>query len=128
MTLLYLHGSPGGVANWAVCSSLPHYYLAAVWLCVRTQRDYLLGKMKEVEQKLSASKGVRQATERERRLASAANKLKVQGCESCIPLCCCHTLGLTLATAGWPAPLASLPCLWSALHASTLVQPAHTLV
>ena len=34
--------------------------------------------MKEVEQKLSASKGVRQATERERRLASAANKLKVR--------------------------------------------------
>jgi hypothetical protein len=33
--------------------------------------------MREVEQKLSASKGVRQATERERRLASAANKLKV---------------------------------------------------
>lgn len=43
----------------------------------RSQRDYLLGKMREVEQKLSASKGVRQATERERRLASAANKLKV---------------------------------------------------
>lgn len=43
----------------------------------RSQRDYLLGKIKEVEQKLSASKGVRQATERERKLASAANKLKV---------------------------------------------------
>lgn len=47
-----------------------------VTLC-RSQRDYLLSKIKEVEQKLSASKGVRQATERERRLASAANKLKV---------------------------------------------------
>ena len=35
--------------------------------------------MKEVEQKLSASKGMRQATERERKLASAANKLKVCG-------------------------------------------------
>jgi hypothetical protein len=44
----------------------------------RSQRDYLLGKIKEVEQKLSASKGVRQATERERKLASAANKLKVR--------------------------------------------------
>jgi hypothetical protein len=44
----------------------------------RSQRDYLLGKMREVEQMLSASKGVRQATERERRLASAANKLKVR--------------------------------------------------
>jgi hypothetical protein len=41
-----------------------------------SQRDYLLGKLKEVDQKLSASKGVRQATERERKLASAANKLK----------------------------------------------------
>jgi hypothetical protein len=49
----------------------------------RANRDYLLGKIKEVEQKLTASKSVRSATERERKLAAAANKLKVGAALGC---------------------------------------------
>jgi hypothetical protein len=41
-----------------------------------SQREYLQGKLREVETRLNASKSVRQATDRERRLASAAAKLK----------------------------------------------------
>ncbi|KAF8072553.1 SMC1 [Scenedesmus sp. PABB004] len=41
-----------------------------------SQRDALLGKLRELEGRLAASKSVRQATDRERRLASAAAKLQ----------------------------------------------------
>jgi hypothetical protein len=50
--------------------------LLACLLVCSSQRDYLLGKLREVEGKLQASKSVRQATDRERRLAAAAAKLK----------------------------------------------------
>lgn len=75
--LAFAHNDSGIPTGLAACSCLTAWCRPACYCCVRTQRDYLLGKMKEVEQKLSASKGVRQATERERKLASAANKLKV---------------------------------------------------
>ncbi|WIA08402.1 hypothetical protein OEZ85_007840 [Tetradesmus obliquus] len=41
-----------------------------------SQREYLQGKLREVEGRLNASKSVRSATDRERRLAAAAAKLK----------------------------------------------------
>eukprot|EP00775_Hariotina_reticulata_P012126 gene12126-12264_t len=43
---------------------------------ISSERDHLLGKLRGLQQKLEASKGVRQATEREKKLASAAAKLK----------------------------------------------------
>jgi hypothetical protein len=54
------------------------------WCACSSQRDYLLGKLREVEGKLQASKSVRQATDRERRLAAAAAKLKKEVPGACL--------------------------------------------
>jgi len=60
-----------------------------------SERDYLLGKLNSIQQKLTASKGMRQATEREKRLATAAARLKkdVPGeskaaTTNALPCCC----------------------------------------
>eukprot|EP00879_Flechtneria_rotunda_P007607 GHRR01007978.1.p1 GENE.GHRR01007978.1~~GHRR01007978.1.p1 ORF type:complete len:1008 (+),score=459.35 GHRR01007978.1:1304-4327(+) len=41
-----------------------------------SQRDYLMGKVRDIEGRLLASKGMRQATDREKRLAAAAARLR----------------------------------------------------
>jgi len=111
------HAPSGHSAHLTSCCGA-----AAVAMLDSSQRDYLLGKLRDIEHKLQASKGVRQATEREKRLASAAATLKkeVPGGAAledapsacCIPHLCLHssdlcgltsqscTMGSTQGTAG----------------------------
>lgn len=65
---------------WSTTNGLPYLLLLLLpnlkCHACSSQRDYMLSKLRDLEGKLSASKSVRQATDRERRLAAAAAKLK----------------------------------------------------
>lgn len=50
--------------------------MPAAVLLHSSQRDYLHQKLKDLEARIAASKGQRQATDREKRLAAAAAQLK----------------------------------------------------